>query len=134
MKTKFLLIALAIIVMSFAPKNDSPATKVDTVKPTTKVVCLNGEEVVIMDLGEEIGFYNLPIVWINDAAYQASMNYEQIRTDTRLFYQGMGRVPFYQVVDENHEVWSFNTPGGGFPGSDVEAAMEKDDTVDADGD
>ncbi|MEM7185018.1 MAG: hypothetical protein AAF466_00060 [Bacteroidota bacterium] len=135
MKTRILLIALmAVLTWSFTAPNSTLDMEVTTSETDTKIVCIDNKEVVMLDLDEEMGIVQVPIIWKNDAEYQGSMNWQQIRTDTRTFYQSMGMAPIYHVVDNNREVWVFNIPGGGFPGSDVEAVMGKDDNVDVDGD
>lgn len=130
-----LLIALvAIVTWSFTATNEILENKVTDSKLETKVVCLNGEEVTIYDLGDEMGFYTIPIVWVGNAEYPGNMGYQQVRDNTRAYYQSTwGMSTFYQVIDMNHEVWGFNSSTGA-PATDVEAAIGKDDTVNVDDD
>ncbi|MEM7185017.1 MAG: hypothetical protein AAF466_00055 [Bacteroidota bacterium] len=125
-------VLLAVIAFSFTTEtNVSPTIEVSELE--TKVVCLNGEEVVVYNLGEEMVNFNIDIEWIGEARFPGFGNIEQIRTNTRTYYQttwGMG--PFIHVIDDNHERWAFTTAQGSE--GDVEVAMGKDDTVSVDGD
>ena len=135
MKTKILIITLiATLTWSFKAANELPINAPECSEIQTKVVCINDEEVTIYNLDDEVATFTVNIVWKKLAEYPGNINYLQIRADRRATYQSdWGMHSFYQVVDNNREIWTFTTtpPDNA---SDVEAAMGKDDEVDVDGD
>lgn len=135
MKTKILIIALiAMLTWSFKATNELTISTPECSELLTKVDCINDEEVTIYDLDNEVATFTIEIVWKRLAEYPGNINYLQTRADRRAAYQAeWGMHTFYQVVDDNREIWTFTTtpPDNA---TDVEAAMEKDDEVDVDGD
>jgi hypothetical protein len=135
MKTKILIIALiATFTWSSKATNELPINTPECSELQTKVVCVNGEEVTIYNLDNEVATFTINIVWKRLAEYPGNVNYLQTRANRRASYQSeWGMHSFYQVVDNNREIWTFTTtpPDNA---TDVEAAMEKDDDVAVDGD
>ena len=128
MKTKILLLVFtAVLSMSFTTKPKAPNLDI-----TTKIVCLNNEEIAILKLDVDVNSYQIGIEWIDDAVYQGSMNWSQIRDDIRAHYENeSGKSPNEIIIDNNKEVWFFD---GTVPKSTVQEEIEKDGDIDTDTD
>jgi len=134
MKIKIiLLLFVSVLAVSFTvPTNIETLT--DPVEP--KVICVtisDLSDLQNLDLEDELSNpFTLQIVWIGDAAYGASMNFQQIRALVRANYENnYGKLPQETILGKNKELWSFD---GTTPKSNVEATMSQDPNVDVDGD
>lgn len=126
MKTKiFLLLFTAVLSVSFMakPKALNPDSTADT-------VCLNNEEVETLNVDDDVIPFQIGIRWIDDAVYQGSMNWSQIRDDIRTEYENdFGKSPNEIIIDNNKEVWFFD---GTVSKSDVQDEISKDDDIESD--
>ena len=125
MKTKILLFFTAVLTVSFMSKPN-----VQNPDSTSEIVCLNNEEVENLNLDDDVIPFQLGIRWINHAVYQGSMNWNQIRINTRTHYENeSGKSPNHIVIDNNKEVWFFD---GTVSKAAVEEEISKDGTIETD--
>jgi len=134
MKTKIiLLLFVSVITMSFT----TPGTVENSTDPVTpEVICITISDISDLEklkLENEMGNpFTLQIVWTGDAAWQASMNFQQIRNTVRANYENnYGKSTQETILGNNSEIWSFD---GVRPKTEVEATIQSDPNVDVDDD
>lgn len=130
MKTKIiLLLFVSVITMSF----NTPVTVETSTNPVTpEVICITISDISDLEklnLEDEIGNpFTLEIAWTGDAAWQASMNFQQIRNTVRASYENnYGKSTQETILSNNSELWSFD---GSRPKTEVEATVQSDPNVD----